>query len=72
MNCPTCLHHMPDRQESPELFFEICPRCGVVWIDFGGQRPRLYASVESQAARWDNLRQLLAHSDSSDVDLQAG
>lgn len=49
--------HLPGQRESKsEVFFELCSRCGILWLDFGATRPGLYGAVEKQVQRWDNLK----------------
>ena len=59
MNCPSCQHLIASRQQKnqsePDVLFEICSSCGVIWMDFGPRRPRLHRSVEAQVARWEGL-----------------
>ena len=54
MKCPHCLHPIGEHQTVQELQFELCSRCGTLWLDFGAARPRLHRAVEAQAARWEN------------------
>ena len=50
--CPWCQARI-ERDES--VCFELCAACGLVWLDFGSERPRLYRAVEAQVTRWEAL-----------------
>lgn len=50
--CPHCENTVPFTQDG-ELFLEICEDCGLILLDFGPKRPRLYENAEEQTRRWD-------------------
>lgn len=52
--CPACRHKQPSDSGSlavAELAY--CPACQVVWLDFGGRRPRFYDKLEAQIRHWE-------------------
>lgn len=63
MTCPHCRNKTQQTQpalspdaETNDVLFELCPMCGMIWLDFGASRPGLYRSVEAQVARWEQAR----------------
>ena len=70
MFCPHCQHTISEfqaaaappaqaAQTQPDVFFELCSRCGMVLLDFGATRPKLHRAVEAQAVRWEQLAHLI-------------
>lgn len=53
MNCPHCQYAFSQKSAKVDVFFELCSRCGSLWMDFGQTRPKLHQAVEAQVARWE-------------------
>lgn len=61
-HCQTIIDQMTAEkqfEQTREVLFEICSRCGNIWIDFGATRPKLHRAVEAQVARWEILQHTL-------------
>lgn len=53
-HCPSCSTQKSHALTQDELFIEFCHDCGLLYVDFGVCRPRLYQQIEKQAERWEH------------------
>lgn len=52
--CPACRQKQPSEPGSTAAAtLEYCPACQVVWLDFGGRRPRFYDRLEARIRHWE-------------------
>lgn len=56
MRCPHCQNAFAKKPAKSDVLFDLCPRCGTIWLDFGSLRPKLYRQVEAQVERWERDR----------------
>ncbi|HEY9840776.1 MAG: hypothetical protein ACAI44_13825 [Candidatus Sericytochromatia bacterium] len=53
--CPACRKKQETAVPASNLAeLEYCSACKVVWLDFGQQRPHLYARLEAQVRHWED------------------
>lgn len=55
LNCPCCSRLLGEAAKSKGVTFEICSRCGLVWVDLSGMEA--LASVRSKEALAPPVRQ---------------
>jgi Zn-finger nucleic acid-binding protein len=57
--CLVCSSKKSQRQKEIEV--DYCMVCGIVYLHFGAQRPRLYEQLEKQTQRWQKQSQTLGY-----------
>lgn len=51
--CPTCSAPLFQESKSWGAHLEHCSTCGMAWLDFSSNRPRIYGQLEAQVCRWE-------------------